>query len=179
MPTAKETFESAIRDATDLLHHFDNINPNPPPANAEVLKRAGLIMALTAWETYVEDRIQEAVQIRLGQGNGSFENRFLLRHLKNALKSFNTPNTEKTQKLFSDYLDIDVTLHWHWNNYDQDRVRKELDSLVKKRGEAVHRSKAPNSDAPQTHLIRRDELERAIRFFKELVNVTEKSTINT
>jgi hypothetical protein len=51
MPTAKETFESSIKDASDLLDHFDKINTKPPPPNAEVLKRAGLVMAITAWET--------------------------------------------------------------------------------------------------------------------------------
>jgi hypothetical protein len=36
----------------------------------EVLKRAELIMAFTAWETYVEDRIAEAVipQLKLLEG---------------------------------------------------------------------------------------------------------------
>jgi len=64
MPTARETFDSSIRDAVELLDHFNAINVLPPPPNAEVLKRAGLIMACTAWETYVEDRVQEAVQQR-------------------------------------------------------------------------------------------------------------------
>lgn len=56
-------FESSIRDAEELLAHFDT-QPKPPPANAEVLKRAALVMALTAWETYVEDRVLEAVTAR-------------------------------------------------------------------------------------------------------------------
>jgi hypothetical protein len=50
MSKAKLSFESSIKDAEDLLAHFDNM-PKPPPPNAEVLKRAGLVMALTAWET--------------------------------------------------------------------------------------------------------------------------------
>lgn len=48
---AKGTFDSAIRDAGELLALFDSLNVKPPPDSAEVLKRAGLIMALTAWET--------------------------------------------------------------------------------------------------------------------------------
>ena len=57
MSRAYQSFEYGIKDAEELLAHFDAINANPPPANAEVLKRAGLVMALTAWETYVEDRL--------------------------------------------------------------------------------------------------------------------------
>lgn len=95
MPTARETFDSSIRDAVELLDHFNAINVLPPPPNAEVLKRAGLIMACTAWETYVEDRVQEAVQQRLGEGNDSFQNRFVLRHLQMTLKQFNNPNARR------------------------------------------------------------------------------------
>lgn len=86
MPLAREPFNSSIKDAEELLAHFNAINILPPPPNAEVLKRAGHIMACTAWEKYVEDRVQVAVQQRLGEGNDSFQNRFLLRHLQTTLK---------------------------------------------------------------------------------------------
>jgi hypothetical protein len=176
MPTAKETFESSIRDAVELLEHFNAINVKPPPPNAEVLKRAGLIMACTAWETYVEDRVQEVVQQRLGEGNASFQNKFVLRHLSLALKQFNNPNTEKTCKLFLDYLGVDVSKSWIWNNYDSERAKAELDALIKKRGEAVHRSKPPAAGVPAPHLIRKEELEKAIRFLKSLVEATDRAT---
>ena len=176
MPSAKETFESSIRDAVELLDHFNSLNANPPPPNAEVLKRAGLIMACTAWETYVEDRVQEVVQQRLGEGNESFQNKFVLRHLNLALKQFNNPNTEKTCKLFSDYLGIDVAASWVWNNYDSTRAKAELDTLIKKRGEAVHRSKPPAAGIPAPHLVRKEELEKAIRFLKSLVEATDSAT---
>lgn len=176
MPTARETFNSSIKDAEELLAHFNAINVLPPPPNAEVLKRAGLIMACTAWETYIEDRVQEAVQQRLGEGNDSFQNRFLLRHLQTTLKQFHNPNAEKTCKLFSDFLGVDVSAGWQWNNYDSARVRLELDSLIKKRGEAVHRSKAANAGIPAAHLVRKEELEKAIRFLKALVEATEAAT---
>lgn len=101
MSRAKETFESAIRDAEDLLAHFDSINRQPPPGNAEVLKRAGLIMALTAWETYVEDRIRDA----------------------------------------------------------------------------VHRAKPSQSTTPPPHLVRRDDLDKAIRFLKSLVDATDSALV--
>lgn len=176
MPTARETFNSSIKDAEELLAHFNAINVLPPPPNAEVLKRAGLIVACTAWETYIEDRVQEAVQQRLGEGNDSFQNRFLLRHLQTTLKQFHNPNAEKTCKLFSDFLGVDVSAGWQWNNYDSARVRLELDSLIKKRGEAVHRSKAANAGIPAAHLVRKEELEKAIRFLKALVEATEAAT---
>ena len=54
---ALQTFEHAIQDADDLLNHFDALNKHPPPPEIEVLKRAILVMALAALETYLEDRI--------------------------------------------------------------------------------------------------------------------------
>jgi len=57
MSEAKASFEYGIKDAEDLLEHFDAVDTKPPPDNAGVLKRAGLVMALTAWETYVEDQV--------------------------------------------------------------------------------------------------------------------------
>lgn len=176
MPTAKETFDSSIKDASDLLDHFDKINTKPPPPNAEVLKRAGLVMAITAWETYVEDRVAEAVRARLGTDQVGFSGQFVLRSLQKELKQFNNPNTEKTAKLFREFLDLDVTRTWIWNNYDADRVKLELNTLIGKRGDAVHRSKPLMIGNPPPHLIKRDELEKAIRFLKLLVDATDKAT---
>ena len=47
MSRAKESFEYAIKDAEELLAHFNSLNINPQPESSEVLKRAGLVMALT------------------------------------------------------------------------------------------------------------------------------------
>lgn len=177
MPTARETFASSIKDAVELLAHFNAINVQPPPPNAEVLKRAGLTMACTAWETNVEDRVQEAVKQRLGEGGADFHKHFVLRQLALSLKQFNNPNSEKTCKLFSDYLGIDVSEGWTWNNYDRARARSDLDALMKKRGDAVHRSKAPSTGSPPAHLVKKKELEKAIKFLTSLVEATDKATL--
>ena len=58
---ALEAFNHAIQDATDLLKRFDALNTKPPPPDIEVLKRASLVMALAALETYFENRVVEAV----------------------------------------------------------------------------------------------------------------------
>ena len=99
MSRAKTTFEGSIEDATLLLQHFDNIHKQSPE-NAEVLKRAGLVMALTAWETYVEDRILEAVESRLKVVNGSSIGNFVLKKLEEELRRFHNPTSEKTKRIF-------------------------------------------------------------------------------
>ena len=97
MSEAKASFEYGIQDAEDLLGHFDAINVNPPPANAEVLKRAGLVMALTAWETYVEDRVSESLDKKLSVVAGSYAGDFIQMRLKLDLKRFHNPTAEKTK----------------------------------------------------------------------------------
>jgi len=175
MSRAKSTFESSIKDAEVLLEHFDAINKQPPPENAEVLKRAGLIMALTAWETYVEDRVREEMQLRLRVVDGSYVGKFVLARLEDELKRFHRASREKTRMLFHDYLGVDVTSAWTWQHFDIAKVKKTLDDLIVKRGDAVHRSKPAQSGTPAPHLVRRDDLEKAIRFLKSLVDATDSA----
>lgn len=154
--------------------------PKPPPENAEVLKRAGLVMALTAWETYVEDRVREGLQARLRVANGSYVGKFVLGKLEDELRRFHNPNSEKTKKLFSDFLEVDVTAGWEWQHFDAPKARRTLDELVAKRGDAVHRSKPSTAGAsPAPHLVRRDELEKSIRFLKCLVEATDRVLVES
>jgi hypothetical protein len=175
MSKAKITFDNSIRDAEELLAHFDKANTHPPPENAEVLKRAGLIMALTAWETYVEDRVTEGVAARIVSIGTSAFSQFVERKLADELKRFNNPNSEKTRKLFREFLDVDVTPGWLWNNYDSVRAKESLDELISKRGDAVHRSRPAPTGVPAAHLVKREDLQKAINFLKELVNATDKA----
>lgn len=178
MSRAYQSFEYGIRDAEELLGHFDAINSNPPPSNAEVLKRAGLVMALTAWETYVEDRLLEEMHKKLGVVAGSYIGDFVLKKLLTDLKQFHNPNSDKTKRIFQEYLGHDVTEGWSWANYEPEKARSTLNSWISKRGDAVHRSKPINNGSPTAHLIKRDELEKVIRFIKDLVKATDVSIDN-
>lgn len=173
MSEARMSFDYGIQDAEDLLSHFDSINSKPPPANAEALKRAGLVMALTAWETYVEDRVSEGLKRRLSALTGSFSGDFIQKRFMTDLKQFHNPSAEKTKYLFSEYLGVDVTQGWHWANVEPVRAKTLLNQWISKRGDAVHRSKPINNGASVQHLINRDELLKAIRFLKDLVSATE------
>lgn len=174
MSRARTTFDGAIEDATALLQQFDAVHKDNQNTG-EVLKRAGLVMALTAWETYVEDRITEAVTTRLKAVNGSPLGKFVSSKLGEELRRFHNPTAEKTRKLFLDYLEVDVTAGWKWQHHDPVSARKMLDELLGKRGDAVHRSRSvvPGT-SPAPHLLKRDDLEKAIRFLKGLVEATDR-----
>ncbi len=65
------------------------------------------------------------------------------------------------------------------------RTRTNFDSSIEdatalldhfsKRGDAIYRSKATDNGVPAQHLVMRDDLEKAIRFLKNLVETTDKA----
>ena len=171
---ALKTFEHAIQDATDLLNQFDSLNKNSPPPEAEVLKRASLVMALAALETYVEDRVREAAEKVAGSGaDGSKLSAFYKGSLENDLKYFHAPSTDRVRAIFEKYLDLDVTEGWTWNHYDPPRARTELNKIVKNRGDIAHRSWRPIAGVPAPHAVTRDDLRKHIRFIQDLANATD------
>ncbi|KRB10292.1 HEPN domain-containing protein [Lysobacter sp. Root690] len=168
-------FEHSIKDAQDLLDHYDVLNKDAqPPPVAEVLKRTSLVMALTALETYVEDRMLEAAGrvIGIDPGAGRLAT-FYRRSLEQHLKQFHAPSVERIRKLFKTFLDIDVTEGWNWNNFSPERARGELDKINQKRGLVAHRSSRPRVGDSKAHAVTREELKKHIRFIRDLVAATE------
>lgn len=171
---AFQLFEYAIEDSTELLGHFDSLNAQPPPPSAEVLKRASLVMALAALETYIEDRITEAAAtVTGGQSNGGRLADFYIASLHNDLKYFHTPSTDRVRSIFEKFLGFDITEGWTWNNYDPARARSELNKPAKKRGDIAHRSLRPRPGHPESHAVTREDLRKHIRFIRDLVAATE------
>lgn len=172
---ALQTFDHAIRDALDLLNHFDALNTKPPPPQIEVLKRASLVMALAALETYFEDRLVEASETICTRSNDPVLANFLRESLANDLKYFHTPSTDRVRPIFLRYLGVDVTEGWAWNNMDPVSARSELNRLAKKRGDIAHRSWRPvnGQPQPQKHAVTRDDLRRHIHFVRQLAQTTD------
>jgi hypothetical protein len=173
---AIQTFDHAIQDAIDLLNHFDALNTKPPPPQIEVLKRASLVMALAALETYFEDRLLEASEtICAKSSDEAFLTQFLKESLTNDLKYFHTPSTDRVRPLFQKYLGIDVTESWAWNNVEPAGARAELNRLAKNRGDIAHRSWRPanGQPQPQKHAVTRDEMRRHIHFVRQIAQATD------
>jgi hypothetical protein len=178
MSKAADVFALSILDAENLLGHFNKLNTMPPPPEIEVLKRAGLIMAMTAWETYVEDRVQETSEMRLAGLLDSFIAAFIRSKLDDEIKRLHNPTSDKTIQLFRDYAGIDLTLKWAWNNFEPKLVRERLNHYIKLRGDVVHRSRAVGVDTSIAHPVKKEDLEKAISFLRELVKATEAALAN-
>ena len=173
MSIAHDVFTQSILDAENLLKHFNTLNIKPPPPEIEVLKRAGLIMAMTAWETYVEDRINEAASARLQSLADSSIAAFVKSKLDDEIKRLHNPHSDKTIQLFRDFAGVDLTDKWKWNNFEAKLVRERLNQYIKLRGDVVHRSRAISSGPSQAHPVTKEDLEKVIRFLRSLVEATE------
>jgi hypothetical protein len=179
MSRASDTFAQSILDAENLLKHFNALNTKPPPPEIEVLKRAGLIMAMTAWETYVEDRVQEAAAERLRGLADSSIAAFMQSKLEDEIKRLHNPTSDKVIQIFRDYAGIDLASKWCWNNHDQKAVRERLNGYIKLRGDVVHRSRTIIPGPPAAHPVTKEDLARAIRFLNDLVQTTERALMHT
>ena len=174
MSEAANLFNRSIKDAMELLERFDNEKSSTSGHSAETLKRAGMVIAMAAWETYVKDRFQEEFDVWLKAVEGSSIGRFIKKKAEEDLKRFFNPNSDRVKSLFTTYFEIDITQGWVWDNYDTPQAKKALNSLISKRGDAAHRASTSNSGP---HLVKRDDLEKAIRFLKGLVIATDKVKI--
>ena len=176
MSKAKDTFAQSIKDAENLLQHFNDLNKKPPPApELEVLKRAGLVMAMTAWETYVEDRVLEACTERLRDLSDRTVAEFVQSKLDEEIKKLHNPASQRTLQLFREYAGVDLANYWFWNGWDFRAVTQRLDDYMKLRGDVVHRSLQILPDAQLVHPVKKDDLKKAIAFLKNLVVATERS----
>lgn len=70
---ARVNFNSALHDVRILLRFHDSRtggSRGKPARELEVLKRAGVILAVTAWETFVEDTLERQFRERIATAKG-------------------------------------------------------------------------------------------------------------
>ena len=103
---------------------------------------------------------------------GSQFGHFAEKQLNERLKFFNNPNSNKTRKLFEEFFGVDITEQWVWPNVLPKDAREQLNKWISKWGEAVHRAQL---DTTQPQIIKKDELEKCLRFFKALAQATDKA----
>ena len=88
MTESADAFYRSIKDADELLSRFDKENISPSEYNAEALKRAGLVMAMAAWETYVKDRFNEEFAVWLRAVDGSQVGKFVRKKKDEDIQQF-------------------------------------------------------------------------------------------
>ena len=170
MSKAYEAFSVAMADVEEIIEIYDLVNREYPEKQPEALKRSALIMALTVWETYVEDRFKELVDSYLLGITGSPVYQYIEGKVNNDLRYFHTPNSRNIKRLFEPIVGADITDKWNWENFDSKRAREKLDGYIRLRGDVVHRAV---TDKQSGHRVKKDELQKCIRFLKALTKSME------
>jgi hypothetical protein len=172
MTKSLNTFHQALSEAKELLSCYDTLNGHDEIIPPDALKKPSLIMALTAWETYVEDLVTELFNIKFSLVKGSTLGNFAEKQLTERLKQFHNPDSRKTKHLFEEFFGVDITESWEWNNVFPKDARTQLNKWISIRGDAVHRVEV---DVNQPQVIRKEELAKCIRFIEELAKSTDKA----
>lgn len=170
MTSSLKQFNQALSEARELFDCYDTLNSHPELSPPSALKKACLILTLTAWETYVEDVVTEIFDIKFNVIKGSMVGNFAEKQLYERLKFFNNPNSQKTKHLFEEFFGIDVTEKWSWPNVTPHEARTQLNKWISKRGEAVHRVEVYLN---QPQVVNKAELGKCLRFFEELAKTTD------
>ena len=133
-------FDTAISDAERLLELFDKLLPAERKDN-EVLKRAALVMTLTAWETFIESWLKTQMYQKLTALKGSFAGDYIQKKFTESINQLNNPNSHKVRQLSLEFLQFDVTEQWQWNNFDKQAVCTQLNKYLALHGEVVHQGR--------------------------------------
>jgi hypothetical protein len=167
-------FRKAIEDAEKVVAIFEEKSNGKPDVakDLEYLKRAGLVLAMVAWETYVKNCVQECVETRIATGVPQFAAKIIREQLEVDLKTLNTPDAGRTKKIFLDYTEVDITKDW-------EKTQTNLNDWLKLRGEAAHKSRHQliKSTEMEPHLLTKPELKKIINGLCRLVEASEKTLV--
>lgn len=105
-PTA--IFDTAIADAERRLELFDKLSPAERKDN-EVLKRAALVMTLTAWETFIESWLKAQICQKLAAIKGCFAGDYIQKKFTDAINLLHNSNSHKVRRTILNFLRIDAT----------------------------------------------------------------------
>jgi hypothetical protein len=167
-----------------------------------VLKRAAVILAVTAWESFIEDSVRNyatsAIEkasrpsdvqslfnsvaqswlegkpkpTELADWSGAGWKVFLGNKLEKDLGAWNSPNSENVRALSKRYLGEDLTTHWHWERTTTTLATRRLDALIRLRGEVVHHGREVFN---RTAGIQRKHVVEASSLLNHLVECTERA----
>src|ERR1700722_1891693 len=134
-------FELAIEDAAELLRQYDASiggTSRRPSHSPEVLKRAAVILSVTAWESFIEDSLRDCATSavekadspsdvqslfnsvahhwlerapkppELADWSGNGWKTLLRKKLENDILTLNTPNSQNVRALSKRYLKEDI-----------------------------------------------------------------------
>jgi hypothetical protein len=144
---------------TKYVHQLETIHGNLADGRGrrhgqDALHRAGVVLAVAAWESYVEALVLEAFE-SIRPPVGASQDAILMHSLaltraNQESKGLNTPNAENVRKLFQSTLGFDVVTHWNWTaphrHWSYGQMMARLNEWIKVRHSVAHGGSLPNLD---------------------------------
>jgi hypothetical protein len=154
----------------------------------DAIHRAGVVMTVAAWESYIEKVLIEAFAavVASAAGGPNWARHILTlksTEVKEVASDFHTPNGENVQRMFKRALEFDPIPSWIWTaphrNWNPDEMKTRLNAWVKIRHSVAHGGDLPNNiqwiKHPATQLPRLNLtlLKECKRFFEHVVIQTD------
>lgn len=109
------------------------------------LSQAYVIHLVAYWQTFLEDLVKFAYAALAENAGSSILNQLAKARVDDALKRFNTPNSENIDKLFKETLNINkVTDSWKWEGMSRDQAITVVNGLLKMRHKIAHSGHTDN-----------------------------------
>jgi hypothetical protein len=122
---ARFNFDFALADVKILLKAHDSVTgrgKGRPARELEVFKRAGVILAVTAWETFIEDTLKDRFQVKLNTAKSPKDLESTFNSVADAWLASHKPKPIKPPDLAKWALD-------GWKAMLMDRFSEEIEAL--------------------------------------------------
>jgi hypothetical protein len=133
--------DQLLLDAAELDYAYTQLRGGVPgqPYTLLSLNRAALVMSVSAWESYIEELVKEAVQALRPAAPPLGTWPALQSTVLGLLDRFNNPNPSNVEQLIRNCLGLeDVHLSWRWQNYTSRQTVQRLTEVMNYRHQIAH-----------------------------------------
>lgn len=176
---ALKNFEKNIGDVKSLkaLSSKSNSSTNKDinPCN-EIIFHSAFILAFTAWETFIYERIKQPWS-DTEENKNSIAVEFYTKEIDRELQQYATPRAERIKYLTSKFWGFDLTNEWSTLGKTSKQTSQKLDEIASFRGDLAHNSATALRRLQKSQPGPR-KTDTCIKFLEELAQSTEKCLAN-
>ena len=171
---ALKNFEKDIKDVKSLkdLASMQNKSDKEIDHRINAIYRSAFILAFTAWETFIYERIKQPWKDPEDSPN-SIAVRFYAQEINQELQQYTTPRADRIKNLTVKFWGFDLTKEWSTKGKNSEQTSKKLNEIASFRGELAHnsvtalRKKQKSLSGPRI-------LNTCVEFLEELTLSTEE-----